>query len=69
MSVSESVAIVLAAFGAVEERDHQRLRELYHPEVEFHGTPSLPFGGSPRGDVTGIEWPGSMCLITYGAPG
>ncbi len=51
MSVSESVAIVLAAFRAVEERDHQRLRALYHPEVEFHWTPSLPFGGSPRGDV------------------
>jgi ketosteroid isomerase-like protein len=36
MSVDNRVAIVLAAFEAVERRDQQRLRELYHPEVEFH---------------------------------
>ena len=51
MSVTESVAIVLEAFRAVEERDTQRLFELYHPEVEFHWTPSLPFGGSTRAGV------------------
>jgi uncharacterized protein len=48
MSASESIAIVLEAFRAVEQRDDDRLRELYHPEVEFHRTPSLPFGGSSR---------------------
>lgn len=51
MSVDESVAIVLEAFRAVEQRDEQRLQELYHPEVEFHWTPSLPYGGSSRGGV------------------
>ncbi len=51
MGANESVAIVLEAFRAVEQRDQQRLRELYHPEVEFHWTPSLPFGGSSRGGV------------------
>jgi ketosteroid isomerase-like protein len=51
MSASESVAIVLEAFRAVEQRDKQRLFELYHPEVEFHWTPSLPFGGSTRAGV------------------
>jgi ketosteroid isomerase-like protein len=51
MTANESVAIVLEAFRAVEERDKQRLLELYHPEVEFHWTPSLPFGGSTRGGV------------------
>ena len=51
MSVSESVAIVLEAFRVVEERDKQRLSELYHPEVEFHWTPSLPFGESTRAGV------------------
>jgi ketosteroid isomerase-like protein len=49
MSVDETVAIVLEAFRAVEERDDQRLYQLYHPEVEFHWPPSLPFGGSSRG--------------------
>jgi len=59
MSVDESVAIVLEAFRAVEQRDEQRLQELYHPEVEFHWTPSLPYGGSSRGGVrdrAGPSW-------------
>ncbi len=51
MSVVESVAIVLEAFRAVEQRDDDRLLELYHPEVEFHWPPSLPFGGSTRAGV------------------
>jgi ketosteroid isomerase-like protein len=49
MSSSESIAIVLEAFRAVEQRDEDRLLKLYHPEVEFYWTPSLPFGGSFRG--------------------
>jgi ketosteroid isomerase-like protein len=59
MDARESVAIVLEAFKAVEERDEQRLFELYHPEVEFHWTPSLPFGGSTHGgirDRPGPSW-------------
>jgi NAD(P)H dehydrogenase (quinone) len=44
-----SAQLVLAAFRAVEQRDHQRLLELYHPEVEFHWPASLPYGGSFRG--------------------
>ncbi len=51
MTATESVAIVLDAFRAVEERDEQRLFELYHPEVEFHWAPSLAFGGSTRSGV------------------
>ncbi len=51
MGVGESVAIVLEAFKAVEQRDTQRLLELYHPQVEFHWPPSLPFGGASRGGV------------------
>ena len=41
--------IVLAAFRAVEQRDTARLHALYHPDVEFHWAPSLPYGGSTRG--------------------
>jgi uncharacterized protein len=51
VSGKESVAIVVDAFKAVEQRDEQRLFELYHPEVEFHWTPSLPFGGTTRRGV------------------
>ncbi len=49
MSRTASTDIVMAAFAAVERRDERRLAELYHPEVEFHWPPSLPYGGSFRG--------------------
>jgi len=49
MSTRASSEIVLAAFDAVEQRDEHRLAELYHPEVEFHWPPSLPYGGSSGG--------------------
>ena len=49
MTRSASADIVLAAFAAVEERDEHRLAELYHPEIEFHWPPSLPYGGSVHG--------------------
>ena len=64
MSVDESVAIVLEAFQAVEQRDERRLQELYHPEVEFHWTPSLPYGGSSRGAVR--ERPGPSWSEVWG---
>jgi ketosteroid isomerase-like protein len=46
MSATASTDLVLEAFEAVEQRDERRLAELYHPEVEFHWPPSLPYGGS-----------------------
>src|SRR5215471_17761444 len=49
MSGTTSTDIVMAAFAAVERRHERRLAELYHPEVEFHWPPSLPYGGSFRG--------------------
>lgn len=49
MSRTASTSIVTAAFAAVERRDERRLAELYHPEVEFHWPPSLPYGGSVHG--------------------
>lgn len=48
IGTSESVRVVLEAFQAVEDRDEPGLLELYHPEVEFHWPPSLPYGGSVR---------------------
>jgi NAD(P)H dehydrogenase (quinone) len=53
-----SAALVMEAFEAVERRDRERLLELYHPEVEFHWPPSLPYGGSYRGgeERSGPGW-------------
>jgi ketosteroid isomerase-like protein len=49
MGMRASTGIVMEAFDAVERRDQRRLIQLYHPEVEFHWPPSLPYGGSSRG--------------------
>ena len=47
--MTSNVEVVLEAIRAVEERDRETLFGLYHDEVEFHDTPSLPYGGSSRG--------------------
>jgi uncharacterized protein len=47
--MSKVAAVVLQAFRAVERRDRAGLIALYHPEVEFHDAPSLPYGGTLRG--------------------
>jgi uncharacterized protein len=41
--------LILRAIRAVETRDYEGLVSLYHPEVEFHEAPSLPYGGSIAG--------------------
>jgi ketosteroid isomerase-like protein len=46
---SESAQVVLDTFRAVEERDRDRLLDLYHPDVEFVWPLSLPYGGTYRG--------------------
>jgi ketosteroid isomerase-like protein len=57
MSASDSVAIVLEAFQAVEQRDEDRQRELFHPRVELHWPPSLPFGTPSRTRGPGSRGP------------
>jgi ketosteroid isomerase-like protein len=47
--MSEASEVVLQAFQAVEDRDYEALLALYHPEVEFHEAPSLPYGGTTVG--------------------
>jgi uncharacterized protein len=47
--VSSASDVVLRAFRAVEDRDHRALVALYHPEIEFHEAPSLPYGGTSVG--------------------
>jgi uncharacterized protein len=41
--------LILRAIRAVETRDYEGLVSLYHPEVEFHEAPSLPYGGTTAG--------------------
>jgi ketosteroid isomerase-like protein len=41
--------VVLGVIQAVEERDGEKLFELYHEDVQFHEAPSLPYGGVVEG--------------------
>ena len=45
MSATENVQVMSEVFKAIERRDLGRLQELWHPDVEFHWPPSLPYGG------------------------
>jgi ketosteroid isomerase-like protein len=49
MDHSDNVDVVLEAFRSLEERDPEAHFALYHPDVEFHDAPSLPYGGAVRG--------------------
>lgn len=62
MTRPASTDIVMAAFAAVEERDERRLAELYHPEVEFHWPPSLPYGGSVQGAAAALQAGDRTCF-------
>jgi uncharacterized protein len=48
-SKEKNVEVMLKIFSAIERRDLQRLLEFFHPDVEFHWPPSLPYGGTSRG--------------------
>jgi uncharacterized protein len=57
--MSTASDVVLRALQAVEERDYEGLIALYHPNVEFHEAPSLPYGGTSVGKqevVTNLGW-------------
>jgi uncharacterized protein len=47
--MDKSADVVLGVFKAIEDRDPEKLFELFHDEVEFHEAPALPYGGSRRG--------------------
>src|SRR5262245_41124027 len=49
VSMGADADVVLGVIRAVEERDAAKLLELYHPDVQFHEAPSLPYGGMVDG--------------------
>jgi ketosteroid isomerase-like protein len=66
MSTSEkNVAVILEIFHTLEQRDPQRpnpqaFQNLFHPDIEFHWPPSLPYGGTLRGmQIDGPTWSGT----------
>jgi uncharacterized protein len=66
MSTSEKhVEVILEIFHAIEHRDPdrpnlERFQILFHPDIEFHWPPSLPYGGTLRGlQIEGPTWSGT----------
>ena len=49
MSDRTNADVVLDLLDAVEKRDTTRVRHLYHPEIEFHWPPGLPYAGVHSG--------------------
>jgi uncharacterized protein len=47
--MDSNAEVVLAVFRAIEQRDVERLFELFHDDVELHDAASLPYGGLTRG--------------------
>jgi uncharacterized protein len=45
VNMGSDAEVVLGVIQAVEERDGEKLFELYHDEVQLHDAPSLPYGG------------------------
>jgi ketosteroid isomerase-like protein len=50
MSREENCAIVMEVLRVIEDRELDRLGDLYHPDVEFHWPPGLPYSGSFKGE-------------------
>jgi ketosteroid isomerase-like protein len=49
MNNDKNAAIMREIFRAIEQRDQQKVFELFDPEFEIHWPQSLPYGGSARG--------------------
>jgi ketosteroid isomerase-like protein len=50
---NHNAELMLGIFRAIEQRDAQRLRELFDPELEMHWPPSLPYGGTHTATTPG----------------
>jgi ketosteroid isomerase-like protein len=49
MMTNQAVAVVLRVLDAIEARRLDELASLYHPEIEFHWPPGLPYSGDFSG--------------------
>src|SRR5262249_53404443 len=50
---NHNAEVMLEIFRAIEQRDAQRLHELFDPGLEMHWPPSLPYGGTHTASTPG----------------
>jgi ketosteroid isomerase-like protein len=48
MTPNKNAELIRRIFSAIEQRDRTSLGELFHPEIEFHWAPSLPYAKNVR---------------------
>lgn len=51
MNARTDADVVMEILQAIERRELDRLTDLYHPEIEFHWPPGLPYSGDFKGDA------------------
>lgn len=51
MNSQEDADLVMQALRLVEERQLDSLADLYHPAIEFHWPPGLPYSGVFKGSA------------------
>ena len=50
---NDNAKLILEIFRAVEQRDEQRMHELFAPDLEMHWPNSLPYGGTHTASTPG----------------
>jgi ketosteroid isomerase-like protein len=51
----QNLQIVKRLFSAVRQRDEAGVLEAYHPDIQIHESPSLPYGGDHHGHQQAIQ--------------
>jgi hypothetical protein len=48
---ASNAEFVLTLLAAIERRDRELLQKRYHPNIEFHWPPGLPYSGVYKGET------------------
>jgi ketosteroid isomerase-like protein len=48
---ASNAEFMLTLLSAIERRDRELLQRLYHPNIEFHWPPGLPYSGVYKGEA------------------
>jgi ketosteroid isomerase-like protein len=46
---ASNAKVMLTLLAGIERRDRELLQKLYHPDIEFHWPPGLPYSGVFKG--------------------
>ena len=58
--------VMLTLLAAIQRRDRELLRSLYHPDIEFNWPPGLPYSGVFKGDLLVVKM--QECFASVWSP-